>query len=181
MGYEGIASRYYFKILSSLVETDFKFEGRNRQPPKDPFNSMLSLGYTLLMYEIYGELENRGLNPYVGFLHQDRERHPTLASDMMEEWRPVLVDAVVLSLIQGHEIGIGAFYYDEETGACFLKEIGMKVFFRKLEEKLHSEMKYLNYLSQRTSFRRAIWHQVGLLVKAIETKETDEYIPLRIR
>lgn len=181
MGYEGIASRYYFKIISSLVETKFKFEGRNRQPPKDPFNSMLSLGYTLLMYEIYGELENRGLNPYVGFLHQDRERHPTLASDIMEEWRPVLVDAVVLSLIQGHEISIEEFYYDEETGGCFLKEKGMKIFFHKLEEKLHSEMKYLSYLSQKISFRKAIWHQVGLLVKAIETQEVREYIPLWIR
>ena len=50
MGYEGTASRYYFKILSDLVETDFKFSGRNRRPPKDPFNSLLSLGYTLVMY-----------------------------------------------------------------------------------------------------------------------------------
>lgn len=181
MGYEGIASRYYFKMIASLVEEDFQFEGRNRRPPRDPFNSMLSLGYTLVMYEIYGEIENRGLNPYAGFLHQDRERHPTLASDLMEEWRPVLIDAVVLSLIQGHEIRKEHFYYDEESGACLLKEDGMKIFFRKLENKLHSEMKYLEYVLQRTSFRRAIWHQVGLLVKAIESNDADQYIPLRIR
>lgn len=181
MGYEGIASRSYFKIIASLVDEQFRFEGRNRRPPKDPFNSMLSLGYTLVMYEIYGEIENRGLNPYAGFLHQDRERHPTLASDLMEEWRPVLIDAVVLSLIQGHEIQQDHFYYDKDTGACFLTENGMKIFFRKLENKLHSEMRYLEYIKQRTSFRRAIWHQVGLLVKAIESNDVDEYIPLRIR
>lgn len=181
MGYEGIASRYYFKILASLVEEEFRFQGRNRRPPKDPFNAMLSLGYTLLMYELYGEIENRGLNPYAGFLHQDRERHPTLASDLMEEWRPVLVDSVVLSLIQGHEIHIEEFYYDEETGACFLSQQGMNLFLRKLENKLHSEARYLEYLVGRTSFRRAIWHQVGRLVKAIESEDVNEYIPVKIR
>lgn len=181
MGYEGIASKYYFKIISSLVEEAFQFSGRNRRPPKDPFNSMLSLGYTLVMYELYGEIENRGLNPFAGFLHQDRERHPTLASDLMEEWRPVLVDAVVLSLVQGHEIQPEQFYYDEESGACFLTREGMKIFLRKLENKLHSEVKYLGYLVERTSFRRAIWHQVGLLIRAIENEDVNEYIPLRIR
>lgn len=57
MGYEGIASKHYFKILSDVVDDKFKFHGRNRRPPKDPFNAMLSLGYTLLMYELYGECD----------------------------------------------------------------------------------------------------------------------------
>ena len=127
MGYEGIASRYYFQILSDMVEEEFKFNGRSRRPPKDPFNSMLSLGYTLLMYELYGEIENRGLNPYVGFLHQDRENHPTLASDMMEEWRAVIVDSAVMSLVQGHEISSQNFRVDEETGGCILDDAGMKI------------------------------------------------------
>ena len=96
MGYEGAAARQYFVTLGQLVEEDFKFEKRSRRPPKDAFNSMLSLGYSMLMNEIYGKLENRGLNPYFGFMHQDREKHPTLASDLMEEWRSVIVDAVVM-------------------------------------------------------------------------------------
>lgn len=131
MGYEGIASRNYFDILSAVVDESFSFKGRNRRPPRDPFNSMLSLGYSLIMYELYGELENHGLNPYFGFLHQDKEKHPTLASDMMEEWRPVLVDSMVMSLIQGHEINKEDFYY-EESGACFLKPEGLKIFQRIL-------------------------------------------------
>ena len=89
MGYEGSASRAYFSILSSLLPDEFQFKGRSKMPPLDAFNSLVSLGYTLLMYELYGELENKGLCPYVGFMHSDRERHPTLASDLMEEWRAV--------------------------------------------------------------------------------------------
>ena len=181
MGYEGTASRYYFKILSDLVETDFKFSGRNRRPPKDPFNSLLSLGYTLVMYELYGELESHGLNPFAGFLHQDRENHPTLASDMMEEWRAMLVDSVVMSLIQGHEISIDEFYYDEETGACLLKKDGMKIFLSKMEKKLHSEAKYLSYINERMSFRKAIWHQVRMLSRTVDLGDVEQYKPITIR
>ena len=61
--------------------------------------------------------------------------------------------------IQGHEISIDEFYYDEETGACLLKKDGMKIFLSKMEKKLHSEAKYLSYINERMSFRKAIWHQ----------------------
>ena len=181
MGYEGIASKYYFQILSDIVDDEFKFHGRNRRPPKDPFNSMLSFGYMILLYELYGEIENRGLNPYVGFLHQDRENHPTLASDMMEEWRAIIVDAVVMSLTQGHEISSHDFYFDEETGGCILDKDGMKIFLNKLENKFHSETKYVQGIEGRMSFRRAIWHQIGFLVKAIENEDVDLYQPIKIR
>mgnify|MGYP000162742960 FL=1 len=73
MGYEGNAARQYFKALSEMVKDDFKFSGRNKRPPKDAFNSMISLGYTILMYEIMGEIENRGISPYIGFMHKDIE------------------------------------------------------------------------------------------------------------
>ena len=104
MGYEGSAARYYFQGLSKVVDDRFHFSGRSKRPPKDEFNAMLSLGYSILMSEIYGMLVSKGLNPYFGFIHRDREKHPTLASDMIEEWRAVIVDAVTMSLINGHEI-----------------------------------------------------------------------------
>ena len=78
-------------------------------------------------------IESRGLNPFAGFIHQDKENHPTLASDMMEEWRAIFVDSIVMSLIQGHEISIEKFHYDEETGACFLDKEGMRIFLSKFE------------------------------------------------
>lgn len=65
---------------------------------------MIGLGYSVLMNEIYGKIEEKGLNPYFGFMHRDAEKHPTLASDLMEEWRAVIVDATVMSIINGNEI-----------------------------------------------------------------------------
>ena len=156
MGYEGNAARQYFKALSEMVKDDFKFSGRNKRPPKDAFNSMISLGYTILMYEIMGEIENRGISPYIGFMHKDIERHPTLASDLLEEWRAVIVDATVMSLIQGNEIDISEFRKDEETGAVMISKQGVNIFIKKIEKKLQSNMNYLEYLEHPVSFRRAI-------------------------
>ena len=180
MGYEGIAAKYYFKALSKLVNPDFAFNGRNRMPPKDEFNSMLSLGYTLLMYEIYGEIENKGLSPYAGFIHSDRERHPTLASDLMEEWRAVIVDSVVMSLVNGNEIEKTEFIHDEETNGVYLTNTAMRTFLNKMETKLRSETGYLNS-TYRMSFRKALWHQVNNLVSAIENSDPDFYDPILIR
>ena len=131
MGYEGGAAKVYFTGLSKLVYSDFKFKGRNRRPPRDAFNSMLSLGYSILLNEVYGELENKGLNPYFGFMHKDREKHPTLASDLMEEWRAVIVDSVVMSLINGHEISIDRFSKREDKPGIFIDKEGMRIFINK--------------------------------------------------
>ena len=179
-GYEGIAARYYFAALSELIEPDFKFSGRNRMPPKDPFNSMLSLGYTLLMHEIYGLIEGHGLNAYAGFLHQDRENHPTLASDLMEEWRAVIVDSVVLSLIQGHEVSIDGFQADHETGGILLMNDTFHIFVRKYEKKMRSEIRYLQ-TEGRQSYRALLNEQVSLLSKAVDEGNPEIYKAIRIR
>lgn len=179
MGFEGTAAKYYFSGLSKFVKGDFAFKGRNRMPPKDPFNSMLSLGYTLLMYEIFGEVENKGLTPYCGFLHKDRERHPTLASDLMEEWRAIVVDSVVMSLVMGNEIDINDFISDEETGGVFLDTKAMRVFLGKYENKLRTMNTYIDDINM--SFRKCLWYQVNSLVKAIELKDPERYSPVIIR
>ncbi len=181
MGYEGSAARQYFAALSKMIKEDFKFSGRNKRPPRDAFNSMISLGYTILMYEIMGEIENRGITPYIGFMHKDIERHPTLASDLLEEWRAVIVDATVMSMIQGNEISINEFSKDEETGAVIISKNGVNLFIKKLEKKLQSNMNYLEYLEHPVSFRRAIWWQVSKIVKCIDNGNFDDYMPIRIR
>ncbi len=179
-GYEGIAARYYFSALSELIEPDFKFSGRNRMPPRDPFNSMLSLGYTLLMHEIYGLIEGHGMNAYAGFLHQDRENHPTLASDLMEEWRAVIVDSVVLSLIQRHEVDIDGFTADHETGGIFLMDETFRIFVKKYEQKMRSESSYLPEAGRR-SYRALLDAQVSALAKAVDEKNPEIYKAIRIR
>ena len=181
MGYEGIAARYYFAALSKLVWRDFKFTGRSRRPPKDPFNAMLSFGYTIIFYEIFAELENRCINPYIGFMHEVKNNHPALISDLLEEWRAVLVDSLVLSLIRGNEILIKEFDKDRETGAVVISDNGIKIMIRKLEKKMNSNMNYFDFLSEPTSFRKGIWWQVKNLAKCIDEHDADLYSPLMIR
>lgn len=181
MGYEGIAARQYFQLLSGIIRDEFAFTGRTKRPPKDPFNSMLSLGYTILLYEIYAEIEARSLNPYFGFMHQLKENHPTLASDLLEEWRSVIVDATVLSLVQGNEINSSDFIQDEDTGAVILNKAALAIFIRKLENKMRTTTQYLPYLDSPVTFRRAIWWQVKILAQCIDQNQLSIYTPVRIR
>lgn len=120
MGYEGQGAKAYFEGLSKVIDPEFSFHGRNKRPPRDEFNSMISLGYSVIMNELYGKIEAKGLNPYFGFLHRDNEKHPTLASDMMEEWRAVIVDAVVMSMINGHEIHKEDFEMNTDKPGCYI-------------------------------------------------------------
>lgn len=181
MGYEGAAAKIYFKVIGKLINPDFSFSGRNRRPPLDPFNSMISLGYSIMLNEIYGKLEGKGLNPYFGIMHRDREKHPTLASDLMEEWRAVLIDSTVLSMLNGHELNKEDFYTDLEGPGVFLAKEGFKVYIKKLETKFRTESKYLSYIEYSVSFRKALDLQVNQLVKAIEAGAPELYSPIIIR
>ena len=181
IGYEGQAAKYYFAGMSKCIEEDFKFHGRSRRPPLDEFNSMISLGYSILMNEVYCKIEMKGLNPYFGFLHRDAEKHPTLASDLMEEWRAVLVDATVMSMINGHEVEKDEFLKNVDEPGCYLKKEALKKYLNKLERKFKTEVRYLPYVSYPVSFRKAIMLQVNELCKAIEQGDAGIYEPLQIR
>lgn len=181
MGFEGQAAKYYFQGLSQCIDSPFRFKGRSRRPPKDEFNSLISLGYSILMNEIYCKIELKGLNPYFGFMHRDGENHPTLASDLMEEWRAVIVDATVMSLINGHEIHKSDFSSNMDEPGCYLTKSGLKIYLNKLERKLQTEVRYLPYIDYSVSFRRAIFLQMEQLVKAIETEDVSRYEPIQIR
>lgn len=181
MGYEGQGAKAYFDALAQLIDPVFSFCGRNKRPPRDEFNSMLSLGYSILMNELYGKIEMKGLNPYFGFLHRDKEKHPTLASDMMEEWRAVIVDSTVMGMINGHEIHKEDFVKDMEEPGCYLTKNGLKIFLVKLEKKLQTEVKYLSYVDYPVSFRRGIALQMDMLVRAIEAEDASIYRPIEIR
>lgn len=181
IGYEGTAAKIYFKTIGRLIDPEFSFNGRSRRPPLDPFNSMISLGYSIMMNEIYGKLEGKGLNPYFGIMHKDKEKHPTLASDLMEEWRAVLIDSTALSMLNGHEINKDDFYANLDQPGVFLTKEGFKAYVKKLETKFRTESKYLSYVEYSVSFRKALDLQVNQLVKAIEADEPELYKPIIIR
>lgn len=180
MGYEGIAARLYFESLSKLINPDFAFTGRNRRPPKDKFNSLLSLGYTLLMYEIYGKIQQEGLTPYYSILHKSGRNHPVLASDLMEEWRSTIVDSTVLSMVQGNEIVIEDFECGEDKG-IYLTNIGMKKFLNKFERKLATDIKYLEYDQRTVSMRQALNIQCQKLKESVDKKDFGIYKPILLK
>ena len=181
MGYEGMAAKEYFKGVSKVINPEFKFDGRSRRPAKDEFNSMINFGYYLLNNEIYSKVEAKGFNPYFGFIHRDKEKHPTLVSDLIEEWRAVIVDATVLSLINGHEVSKEDFYEGVDKPGCFIGRNNIKIFIVKLENKLKTCTKYLDYIDYSVSFRRAIELQLDSLSKAMEEDDVELYRPMVIR
>ena len=181
MGYEGYGAKKYFEILSHAIDSEFRFNGRSKRPPKDEFNSMISFGYSILMNEVYSKIELKGLNPYFGFMHRDAENHPTLASDLMEEWRAVLIDSTVMSLINGHEITKADFERKPEDQGYYITRTGLSIYLKKLEKKLQTDMKYLDYVDYAVSFRRAIALQINSLTKAIDAVDPSLYHPITIR
>lgn len=181
MGCEGMAAKMYFKVLGETVKPDFKFYGRNKRPPKDPFNSLLSLAYTMLMYEIMAKIETESLSPYCGVLHSVRDGSPALCSDMMEEWRAVIADSTVLSVIQGNEILFDDFVSDEEARGIYLSNAALRKFINKFERKLNTKNKYLVYDDKEYSFRQAIHVQCRQLAAAIKEKDPNLYQAIRIR
>lgn len=181
MGYEGTAAKTYFRELGRMIDPQFAFSGRTRRPPKDPFNSLISLGYSIILNEFYGKIDGKGLNPYFGVMHSDHEKHPTLASDLMEEWRAVLIDSLALSMLNGHELCKDDFYTETEQPGFFLEKDGFKKYIQKLENKFRTETRYLSYIDYSVSFRRAMDLQINQFVKVLETNDVELYHPVVIR
>jgi len=143
-GIEGDAARRYFAVFDNLIVAEkdaFFFRERNRRPPLDNMNALLSFLYTLLVHDVRSALETVGLDPAVGFLHRDRPGRPSLALDLMEELRPVLADRLALSLVNRRQIK-GKGFKTMETGAVVMddetrKEVLVAYQKRKQEELLH--------------------------------------------
>ena len=136
---------------------------------------------TIILNELYGKIEGKGLNPYFGIMHSDREKHPTLASDLMEEWRAVLIDSVALSMLNGHELVREDFYSGTEEPGVFLEKEGFKKYVQKLENKFRTENRYLSYVDYSVSFRKAMDLQINQFIHAIESRDVQQYMPVMIR
>ena len=177
-GIEGSAARSYFQAIASTLDPTWKFNSRNRRPPKDPFNALLSYGYTLLYYNTYSFLRSKGLNPHIGYLHPMRRGHPALASDLMEEFRAIIVDSAILSLIRNKRLTPEDFEYTE-SHACQLKSSARKCFIQQLENKFNTTVTHPN-TGLKIDFRRCIEHQAQHLSRHIRDKEPD-YQPIIFR
>lgn len=143
-GYEGEAASRYFSVMDDLIlqqKADFYFRGRNKRPPLDNVNAMLSFVYTLLAHDVAAALETVGLDSYVGFLHTDRPGRVSLALDMMEELRAVFADRFVISLINKRMVN-GNGFEKQENGAVMMKDDTRKEILRNWQERKQDKIKH---------------------------------------
>jgi CRISPR-associated protein Cas1 len=176
-GIEGDAAMQYFSVFDELIlqnKGDFSFENRNRRPPLDKVNAMLSFAYTLLASEAAAALNAAGLDPFVGFLHRDRPGRRSLALDLMEELRPVYSDRFVLSLINNRQVKASGFL-QKENGATLMDDDTRKLFLtawqnRKQEVIMHP------FLKEKVEWG-LLPHVQALLLARFLRGDLDEYPP----
>lgn len=138
LGAEGSASAAYYKVFTQMVSGDFSFPGRRKRPAPDPVNALMSLGYTLVTNELTAMLEAFSLDPYLGFLHGVKYGRPSLALDVVEDFRQPLVDRFTLRLINKGVFKPGDFYQHQE-GGVYLKEAPFKVYLDHYNRYLRQE------------------------------------------
>jgi CRISP-associated protein Cas1 len=157
LGIEGNAAAIYFEQFDSMLKQredwTFDWRGRNRRPPRDPVNALLSLGYSMLAKELTGVCHSVGLDPFLGFMHQPRYGRPALALDLMEEFRPLVADSVAISLINRGELGPEDFM--RNANGTFLTDRGRKPFWEAWFRRLDTEVSHPEF-SYKMAYRRML-------------------------
>ncbi len=157
LGIEGTAAALYFEQFESMLKQrenwKFDWKGRNRRPPRDPLNAMLSLGYSMLVKELTGVCHAVGVDPFLGFMHQPRYGRPALALDLMEEFRPLIADSVAISLVNRGELGPEDFI--KSANGTFLNDRGRKAFWEAWFRRLDTEVSHPEF-SYKMSYRRML-------------------------
>jgi CRISPR-associated protein Cas1 len=181
LGLEGTAARYYFGAFAQMLEgaagEQFDLEGRNRRPPRDPVNALLSLTYALLVKDVGLAVVAVGLEPLLGFLHQPRYGRPALALDLMEEMRPLCADSVVVTALNTGIVTPDDFV----TGAtgCGIKDSARKRVIEAYERRMDQLVTHPIF-GYRISYRRVLEVQARLLSRVI-LGEIGDYPAFRTR
>lgn len=165
-GIEGDAAGTYFSVFNHLLvaqRDSFAFGERNRRPPTDPINSLLSFLYTMLAHDTRAACEATGLDAAVGFLHRDRPGRPSLALDLMEELRPILADRLALSLINRQQIEASGFT-KTESGAVVMDDSTRRVVLTAYQERKQESLTH-PVLGEKTTLGLAIYIQAQLLAR----------------
>lgn len=176
-GLEGAGTAAYFGVFGRLLDEEWGFHTRQRRPPRDPVNALLSFGYVLLTNQVASAVSIVGLDPYVGFLHSSQFGKPALALDVMEPFRPVVVDSVVLTLLNNGMLSRRDF--QEQFGAWRLTDEGRRTFLTKFEERLDTEIRHPVF-GYRATYRRSLELEVRLVAKWL-AGEIPHYRPFVVR
>ena len=160
-GIEGSAAKAYYYIYRQAFDEKWRFTNRNRRPPKDPVNALLSLGYTFLGYAMMAALEIVGLDPYLGYYHTEKYGTPALAMDLIEEFRTPIVDSLVLNLLNRRMLIKESFTID--TNGVFLTDEAMRIFLWQFSKKIETPIKTYE-IKRRISYRKIFEVQARKLI-----------------
>jgi len=182
LGLEGTAARIYFARFADLLaagaeQPSFAFEKRHRRPPTDPVNALLSFFYALLIKDVTVAALAAGLDPYVGFYHRPRFGRPALALDLAEEFRSLIADSTVLTVINNGELAEGDFV--ARAGAVSLTQSGRRKAVGAYERRMRTELRHPIF-RYKASYRRTLELQARLL-SAVLVGDIAEYRPLTTR
>ena len=181
LGVEGVAARLYFSRFSAMLKDDslgtFDFQGRNRRPPRDPINCLLSYGYSLLTKDLTAVTLAIGFDPYLGVFHKPRFGRPALALDLTEEFRPLIADSVVINVINNGEIQENGFTIRAQGVA--LNQQSRRSFIAAYERRLDQEVTHPVY-GYKITYRRVLEVQARML-GAYLLGEIPEYVPFMTR
>lgn len=179
MGMEGDAASTYFSVFNELLRgSGFAFGGRVRRPPTDPVNALLSFVYSLITQECVSALQGVGLDPFVGFLHKDRPGRPSLALDLLEEFRASWADRFVLTLINRRQVKSGDFI-TEASGAVRLKDDARKSLLTSYQERKQAEIMH-PYLQEQVPIGLLPHCQALLLARHLRG-DTKYYTPFVVK
>lgn len=174
MGAEGRARKSYYECLQYILKNDFGFINRNRRPPKDPLNALISFGNSIMYTAILGEMYQTQLDPTISFLHEPSTKRFSLILDISEIFKPLVIDSIIFSSINNKIIVDKDFSINE--GVCFLNEEGKKKFLREFEKKMATTVKHRK-LNRNISYRGLIKLECYKLIKHFI--EDEKYKPLK--
>jgi CRISPR-associated protein Cas1 len=177
LGLEGSASAAYYGVFATLLKGEWGFNGRVKRPPTDPINALLSFGYTVLTNQIVSLIHAVGLDPGLGVLHQPGFGKPALALDLIETFRPIIVDSVVITMVNTGQIT--PHDLTEELGAYRLNDDARRAFLEKLETRLTERVQHPIFGYQ-TTYRRCIELQARLFAK-YAMGEIAQFVPFTVR
>lgn len=175
MGREGQIRKEYYQSFNHILKQDIGFEKREKQPPRDPLNALISFGNTMMYRAVLSEIYRTTLNPTISYLHEPSTKRFSLSLDIAEIFKPLIVDPVIFTLVNKRTITKKHFDYLEGE-ICYLNEEGKKRFIRAWEERLKSSITH-RMLKRKTTYRYLIRLECYKLIKHIIGD--DVYKPLK--
>ncbi|MCX7927225.1 MAG: type I-B CRISPR-associated endonuclease Cas1b [Candidatus Omnitrophica bacterium] len=174
MSYEGRVKDCYYHAFNIILKNDFKFIKRERQPPSDPLNALISFGNSLVYTTVLSEIYHTQLNPTVSYLHEPRERRYSLSLDISEIFKPLICDPIIFKLVNNNMLKNDDF--EEDVECCYLTATGRKKFLKEFDEKISSTVKHRK-LKRNVSYRTIIRLECYKLIKHFLEDET--YVPFK--